>query len=483
MFLHKEKRKIWPYILITVFLVLFGLFFWGYTYIKNLTPEKILQSDIIREELGEEKIDFYLALSKLFGFEKPMTYLVLFENNTELRPAGGFIGVYAVLKIDKGHLEIVTVDGTENLDRNVPIDWKSKPPKVLAEHLKVDRWYFRDSNWSPDFSISAQKALEFYQAEGGVESDRIDMVVAFTPTVLEELLGITGSFTVDGIDFTSDNVTEKLEYEVEYGYNEDGTAFSERKQIIRPFMSLLLEHLQDNLFSNLNNYENLFQEMIKTKQIMFFAKDQNWQEFIEINDWDGQVVSTTNDYLLWVDANLASLKTDYALDRQLKYSIRPEGDKYIATAEMFYKHKGEFDWRTTRYRTYARVFVPVGSELILTTGAMKWDRTLGEGQTDVGVDLNKQWFGAFIAIEPGKQGSLKFEYYLPDYIADQIKQGQYDLYIQKQLGTIDHTLTLDLDFGKNITKATPAEMIDNWGNSIYTIQTDLVTDRSFVVNF
>jgi hypothetical protein len=83
---------------------------------------------------------------------------------------------------------------------------------------------------------------------------------------------------------------------------------------------------------------------------------------------------------------LASLKTDYAIDRELKYSIRPDGDRFIATAEMVYKHNGKFDWRTSRYRTYARIFVPVGSEWISTTGAMKWDRTVGEGPTDKGVN-------------------------------------------------------------------------------------------------
>lgn len=485
MFFSKEenKRRIWPYILITFFVVVFGLLYWGYVAVRNLTPEKILQSDVVRQELGEEKVDFYLSLTKLLGFEKPMTYLVLFENNTELRPGGGFIGVYAVLKVDKGNLEIIKVDGTENLDRNTPVDWKPTPPEVLTKHLKVDRWYFRDSNWSPDFSESAKKALEFYQAEGGVEANNIDMVVAFTPTVVERLLEITGNFTVDGIEFSADNVTEKLEYEVEYGYSEDGTAFTERKQIIRPFMDILMDHLQDSLFNNLNNYEELFQNMVVQKQIMFYSPGIDWQKVIEDNKWDGKVVNTSLDYLLWVDANLASLKTDYIMKRELKYSIRLEGNRYVATVEMIYKHNGTFDWRTSRYRTYARVFVPTGSQLMATTGAMKWDRTSGVGPTDSGIELGKQWFGAFIAIEPGKQGSLKFEYYLPEEISQKIRDNQYDLYIQKQLGTIDHALTLDLNFGKNITKATPAEMMDDWGDNIYRVQTDLVIDRSFGVNF
>jgi len=114
---------------------------------------------------------------------------------------------------------------------------------------------------------------------------------------------------------------------------------------------------------------------------------------------------------------------------------------------------------------------------------MNWDRTEEAGTTDIGVELNRQWFGAFISIEPGKKDSLIFEYYLPKEIKEQIDKGQYDLSIQKQLGTIDHTLTLDLDFAKNIIKAVPAENSDDWGDNFYKIKTDLTVDRYFVVNF
>jgi len=482
-FVKKEKKVIWPYILIIFLIIFLGLLYWGYVFVKNLTPEKILQSNIVKQELGQEKTDFYLSLARFLGFDNPKTYLILFQNNTELRPGGGFIGVYAILKVNKGHLEIITIDGTENLDRNAPVEWKSVPPEIISKHLKVDRWYFRDSNWSPDFSESAKKALEFYKAEGGVEAENINVVIAFTPTVLEKLLEITGSFVVNGIEFKAENVIEKLEYEVEYGYAKSGIAFTDRKKIIRPFMNVLLEHLQMNLFDNLHNYENFFKEMIKQKQIVFYSTEADWQKNIEDNKWDGKLDNNYSDYLLWVDANLASLKTDHAIKRELKYSIRPQDDRYIATVEMIYNHKGVFDWRTSRYRTYARIFVPIGSEWISTKGAMNWDRTEEAGTTDIGVELNRQWFGAFISIEPGKKDSLIFEYYLPKEIKEQIDKGQYDLSIQKQLGTIDHTLTLDLDFAKNIIKAVPAENSDDWGDNFYKIKTDLTVDRYFVVNF
>ncbi len=455
--------------------------------IKNISPEKILTSNVVQKKVnslvGDPTGDFSTLLPQFLGFSKPRTYLFLLQNNTEMRPGGGFIGVYATVRIDKGHVEVLKVEGTETLDGQAPDDWKQTPPTILKEHLKVDRWYFRDSNWSPDFSVSAQQALDFYKGENGIAANEIDTVVAFTPTVLERLMKITGPFTVEGIEFTSENVTETLEYHVEYDYARNGRSFENRKGIIKVFMDELLVHLRDNAFSQVDAYTKLVHELAKEKHIIFYSKDSELERVMGNLGWTGKVKSTSGDYLLWVDANLAALKTDHAMVRNLTYTIEPRGNELVARASMKYTNTGKFDWRTSRYRTYARVYVPEGSKLIETKGAMKTDRSKEIGTTDQGQELGKQWFGAFIAIEPGQTGTLEFLYTLPSSIREQIDAGKYELLAQKQLGLPDSALTLQLNFGKNIQTATPPEEEKNWGNQIYTFDSNLVLDRNFVVGF
>lgn len=472
-----------------IFFLLFSIFIllllvagvYGFFWVKNLTPEKIVENEFIKKQVGEENQDLLKLLPQILGFDSPKTYLFLFVNNTELRPGGGFIGVYATVRFDQGHMEILALDGTENLDRQVPQDWVVAPPRPITEHLKVDRWYFRDSNWSPDFSESAKKALEFYRAEGGVAAGDIQTVFAFTPTILEELLKITGPFVIQNIEFTSDNVIEKLEYEVEYGYDDKGIVHTERKQIIKPFMLALLGHLQENLFENFSTYLSLLDKMGKEKQILVYSSDKNFQEVLSARGWTGKVEENkSGDYLLWVDANLAALKTDHALERFLNYQISrsPEG-RFLASAQMLYKHQGGFDWRTTRYRTYVRIFVPIGSELIEIQEMNEMGVTKKISKFDQGEELGKKWFGTFISIEPGENKFLNFNYFLPVNIMD----NDYQLLVQKQLGTVNHGLTLDLNFGKNITAAEPAEAESEWGNEVYKYSGNLREDRKFEINF
>ncbi len=469
-----------------IFLVLVGAGVYGYFWVKNLTPEKFLQNNFVQEQvtkkLGDENAELLAFLPQFLGFTKPITYLMLFQNNTEIRPGGGFLGVYAVVRMDKGRSEVLKVEGVEIIDRNTPEDWKPTPPEILKEHLKVDRWYLRDANWSPDFAQSAINTVKMYKGENGLLADEIDTIVGITPTVLEKFMKETGSITVDGIEFTADNVTEKLEYEVEYGYDEKGIHFLERKKIIEPFMLELLHSLKINSLTSIQNYFELIQDLTKEKQILVYSLDNNLQKELDKKDWTGRVKQVDGDYLLWVDANLAALKTDHAIDRTLSYSFEPQEDgRILATAEMEYIHNGKFDWRTTRYRTYARVYAPLVSEFVTSSGSMAWDRTDELGIVDEGEELGKKWFGTFIAIEPGKTGNLSFSYYLPESIKDQIKNGLYTLFVQKQAGTIKPGLTLDLKFGNNIEMAQPEEIESEWGDSIYKRSDDLRVDRNFKI--
>ena len=418
-------------------------------------------------------------LEEVLGNTAPQTYLVLFLNNTELRPAGGFIGAYAVVKIDKSKPQIIKVEGTEILDNLAPKDFPAVPPEPLKKYLFIDRWNLRDSNWSPDWPTAAAKALELYKQEHGVSADEVSGVIGFTPTIFEELLKITGPLKVGTEEFNAQNFTEKLEYEVEYGYAQHGLDFDARKQILVELSQVVMKKMIQNIWTYWPQYLNLAQHMLDEKQIAAYSTKPEVEQVVLAQGWGGEMKNYPGDYLLWVDANLASLKTDLVIDRSLTYTISPApGGKYLAKATMHYVHSGQFDWRTSRYRDYARIFVPVGSRLVKTTGAMKTDRSTEPGTVDQGVENGRQWFGTFISIEPGKTGDLSFEFELSPEVVKLLQSGTYTLYAQKQIGTLQPKLTLNLDFGRDIVSAVPTEKPENFGDKKYTLETDLLVDRS-----
>ena len=467
--------------ILIVFLMLVGI---GVTAVFFWYQSGGLQKTII-DKLGNSflppstsvtstSFDTQSALQQILGFDKEKIYLFLFLNNTELRPGGGFIGVYAVVRVKNGKSEILKVEGTEILDNIASRDFISTPPKPMADYLGIKRQEFRDSNWSPDFAISSQKSLELYKLENGIYYDKIDAVIGITPTVIEQILKIIGPIEHQGITYTTDNFTEKLEYEVEYGFAKKNIHFDDRKKIMVGLTKELAKKLTVDVFLKWPRYSSLAQDLINQKHILAYTTDNKAQKILESRKIAGRVEQVKGDFVMWVDANLGALKTDAYLDRQLSYSFKPDKGKYLATVKMQYKHNGVFDWRSTRYRTYARVYLPKGSELVSLKGAKN-------SKVDKGEEFNKQWFGAFAVIEPSTTGELEWQFYLAESIVKQIQNGNYDLLVQKQLGATNEKVLLDLDFGARVVSGSPAEQKKNHNDNRYSYSTKLDVDEKFSV--
>lgn len=485
----KERGPLFfPLVFVAIVVVaLVALVGFGIAWLKNVSLENVVTSSFVTEQIvsvvGEDERPLVELLPTLLGVHEPQTYLLLFLNNTELRPGGGFLGSYAVVRIEKGEPHVVIMEGSEGLDRRAVKELLPAPPDILTRELGVDRWFFRDSNWSPDFLESTQKTLELYGIEGGVAAGEIDAVIGVTPTVLEELLALVGPVTVDGITFTKENVTETLEYEVEYGYQGKDIPFEERKGLIERFMFALIDKIGDDLLTRPGVYIADMEKLLAEKHILVAGLHPELQNIATERDWTGRVRrEVAGDYLLWVDANLAALKTDHALVRELSYRVSQDGEQQVARATMQYTHTGGFDWRTTRYRTYARTYVPAGADLRRVAAVVgDSQREIPLDAVDTGTAYGKQWFGTFFVLEPGTVGSLTFEYVLPTSIAEQVTTGAYTLLVQKQLGTVDHALVLDLAFPRPVSSALPAEDKSKWGDARYELKTNLRVDRSILI--
>jgi hypothetical protein len=126
------------------------------------------------------------------GQEK--TFLLLFQNSMELRPGGGFIGSFGILKVRDGHITQFLVHDTGNFDGRIPDT--VAPPYPMKETLKIPSWKFRDSNYSPDFAENAKWAETFYQMGQGGE--KFDGIIGVTTNVLTSFLRVTGPVELEG---------------------------------------------------------------------------------------------------------------------------------------------------------------------------------------------------------------------------------------------------------------------------------------------
>lgn len=477
------------------------------------------QDDLAQTQKTLQRVSLFTDLIPAFaGVQKTAHHLVLFLNNTELRPAGGFVGNYGIATVTNGSIDSIKTSDVYALDRLAEgaegakgskgtegLKTKEPAPFALQHYNATPYWYFRDANWSPDFSVSAQKLISKYKEEAAIVpiplrstipyADSIDGVIAFTPTFAARMLNLIGPISVSGQTFTAEDVADKLEYQVEQGYAKQGIPEAQRKEVIGQLMDVIVKKMSDRPLSDWTSVLTLMEDAFTTKQFFVYHTNPDVEKVIANAGWSGNVTvgaghappaQAHSDVQLVVDANLASLKTDPIVDRTIKYEIVKDANgNRIGRTSITYHHTGTFTWKTTRYRTYTRLYVPLGSQLIRVTGALKNDKTQNSngdaGTADVSSELGMTVFGAFIAIEPGATGTLTFEYKLADAVRAAIASGTYTLDVLKQDGAMNHALTLDLDFGKNVTHAEPAEASNEWGDAKYRVKETLDMDKEFKV--
>lgn len=372
------------------------------------------------------------------------TYLVMLQNNYELRPGGGFLGQYAVVKVKDGEVASAVVEDANLLDQRIIA--KIKPPYPFTRKMQIKKWKFRDSNFSPDFATNVEKAEYFYRLSGGRE--RFDGVIAVNADVFDHILGITGPIEIPGYPgtYSSDGGALKLEEAVEKAYLGDDVA-AELKQNRKAVMKKIAAEVLSRAVTvgNIPKLAELGLQELRQKNVMLNFDDETLQSQVEGVHWDGNVATDwQGDYLMLVDANMGALKSDYYVKRSLDYAVDFTGEKPIATLTYTYRHTATSgDWRTSDYHTYLRAYVPKGSVLLER-------KMVGSPLTDEAFD--KTYFGVFVDVLIGGETAGMIKYELPSTITPE----NYRLLIQKQSGVGTVPVTLHM-------KTKDKEYVENFG--------------------
>jgi hypothetical protein len=350
-------------------------------------------------------------------------FLLLLQNNMELRPGGGFLGQYAVIKTKNGEVTSSFFEDANLLDQRITA--KVAPPYPFEKMLQLKKWKFRDSNFSPDFPTNVEKAKYFYRLAGG--NSNFDGVISVNADVLESVLAITGPVTIPGTStvLNSGNAILELEELVEKVYIMDPDLDTqERKAPMKKLTDLLIQKLFN--LGNITKIAELAHNETKNKNIMFNFVDPQLQKLVEEVHWDGKVASDwSSDYLMLVDANMGSLKSDYYIKRSIDYNVDLTQEKPVVELNYKYQHTAKYgDWRTSDYHSYLRVYVPKGSNLL--------DRKM-VSYPNIQEEFDKTYFGFIAHTIIGKETSAYIKYELPE----NFDRENYRLLIQKQSGVGD----------------------------------------------
>jgi hypothetical protein len=403
-----------------------GILYPIYSDISNLKSELDAASKLLTKATPLTRL-----LPAFAGYPSKSEFLVIMHNNDELRPSGGFIGVFGLLEVENGEIDHLKTYDSYHLDMPAVGVWKMTPPEPISKYMQVENWYLRDANWSPDWPTSARKIEEIYLGESratGQEALDFTGVIGITPDFVSDLLALVGPIEAGGEVYTPENLQPLLQYSVEVSYKEQDISSWDRKQVINDLLEELKNRLLNLETNQLLNLLTIFEKNSLTKDLQVYFNNSAWQSLVQELGASGEVIKTNNDYLLVVDANLAAFKSDAVVKKGVKYQVNNQ--TLESALKLSYKHEGTFDWRTTRYRSYTRVYVPRGAKLssIKASGQLNLEEASISSYDDTSLD--KTVFAFFFTLEPQTEGYIDLNYTLPDFI----NNSSYALNIQKQAG-------------------------------------------------
>ena len=383
------------------------------------------------------------------GRGERLKYLVLFQNDNELRPTGGFLTAFSTIYIEDGKVTPETSDDIYALDTKyrsrLPI------PEALGRYLTTEKyWNLRDMNISPDFKVSMEQFLPNYMKVG---DKNIDGIITVDTEVLKQLLEVLGPVQVPGYGTFSAEIDKRCDCpQVVYALSEIITRPTnyireDRKGVLGPFMRAVLSKAYD---APSDKNGPLFQAMISAIQgrhIQVYYIDESLQKAAEAINVAGHMTPPTKgeDFFAVVNANLGGAKSNLFTTYEMLQQIEaPTEGKIKKTVEITYKNNRRADncnleagllCLNSTLRDWTRIYVPAGSELIEATGFTKDAKIYDE--------LGFTVFDGFFILEPNGVAKLRLTYTVPYTKSD------YQLKLWKQGGITDYPLTMEVTGGRD----------------------------------
>ena len=386
-------------------------------------------------------------LPALLGMDRPKTYLLLVQNNHELRGTGGFIAAIGRVTLDKG--SVAELDFSDSYEFYDPANDYPPAPSPLRKYMNIPVLLLRDANWSPDLPTAAQLIETLYLREG---AEAIDGIITVDLDAVRHLVSGMEPLEVEGIaePITTANVEEQIvklyDRPVEGGEVSAnmGEWWSNRKNFIPAMAKTILRRVEARDL-NLLAMVGALQNALADRSVQVWMKDPAIQSILNEAGWGGALLPQKGaDFLAVVDSNVGYNKVDAALQRVVDYGVTwPDGvgERALATLTLTYTHPidaedpgcpvaarygDSYSAMIERcYFDYLRVYVPGGSKLVTAEGVVPDSVSVRRGEHGT------QVLTGYFTVEPNQSHQVRLTYRLPPGVTPD----NYRLLLQRQSGT------------------------------------------------
>lgn len=317
------KKKIILGILAVFFLLLFGVItncvFTAYDLINSIIlnqPESFIKKYQTIKACSFNN-SYFTRLPEFLDNNK---YIILLQNNTEIRPTGGFMGSYAVLNFNNNTLRQWRIE-----DIYIP-DGQLKghvdPPAPIQQAFRQGWWKLRDSNWEIDFNDAAQDINWFFEKGGEKE---IDGIIGLNFGLVKKWIGIIGPINPHGY---SEEINQSNFYKLAQSYAQENSfpGSMQKRNYLSAVGEVLLDRTLHANFVKKIKVAKLIFNNLENQQMMIWFKDESLSSEVKKLNWDGGLGDYDMDYLYIVETNLGVNKANCCVERKVEHEVDTDQD-------------------------------------------------------------------------------------------------------------------------------------------------------------
>jgi len=403
-------------------------------------------------------LDLPDVLPVALGLGQPRNYLVLSQNNDELRPSGGYLSTYGYLVLRNGRVVDFDYNPTTTETPN-------PPPASFADQYPVPDWWLGyeqpvyaawDGSWHADFVQTAAMAQAYYEA-GNNPPGPIDGVLSIYISGFEGLLAALGPVEVPEYDLT---VTAQNFRDLVYEIRSDGEGRLPHKRFVATIYQEIFQAWSRISEENTPQMLQAVLTGLQNKHILFYSSNPQVMNALRSLGWSGEQQSgSDHDYLMVVDANLGN-KSNASVARSITYDVEITPDHRLrsrtSVAYDYPSAVAAFDPAVDPaahgpldYRNILQVYTPQGSRLLETN-------ELGSVET-VAMDAHTLFVSRVIVpFDAARRFQLSYE--TGELVEVTGAYQRYRLLVQKQPGarTNDLNVQVRLPQGSRILDSIPA---------------------------
>jgi len=376
------------------------------------------------------------VIVEILGGNGARTYLIEQANPAELRPGGGFVGTFTILKADHGALTTLEHGSSGLLSYPRASEGQPgyvAPPGPLHELLGPVSWSFFDSNFFPDFPSNAKMGEHFATPKLGRP---INGVIAIDFYAVAKMLELTGPLKIPGFGITVDS-KNLVPLIVQHDLAKDAI----HKAILAAIAGPLVHRLTKLKAAQWPAFISALNDLAQTHHLQAYFNNGPVQAEIGRFGWSGTLNPTkSHDFMMEVESNLGSTKANYFVTRHYTVVLTHSGKLLHHKITVDLVNNMPYFYRPDEfYRAYMSMFVSSNATgLSINLRPTKYP----DPKPPAGTRLLAGWLNT-----PGygSRGEAVFEYNTP-WQAD--ASGNDALYWQKQPGTVNDAIDLVWNDGK-----------------------------------